>query len=123
VETQPTSSGDAPRALAPVLFSLEAARVAPNQPGRLSALLLGHGTLELRYYAPRGEDKQTPHTQDEIYVIASGQGSFVRAGERVPFQTGDALFVAAGVEHRFEAFSDDFATWVIFYGPQGGERP
>jgi len=31
------------------------------------------------------------------------------------------LFVPAGVEHRFENFSDDFATWVIFYGPEGGE--
>ena len=24
--------------------------------------------------------------------------------------------------HRFEEFSDDFATWVMFYGPEGGER-
>jgi hypothetical protein len=30
--------------------------------------------------------------------------------------------VAAGVQHRFEEFSDDFATWVIFYGPEGGEQ-
>lgn len=35
---------------------------------------------------------------------------------------GDTLFVAAGVTHRFEQFSDDFVTWVVFYGPQGGER-
>ena len=28
---------------------------------------------------------------------------------------------AAGVEHRFENFSDDFAVWVFFYGPEGGE--
>ena len=31
------------------------------------------------------------------------------------------LFVKAGHEHRFENFTDDFATWVIFYGPDGGE--
>jgi len=31
------------------------------------------------------------------------------------------LFVPARVEHRFEEFSDDFATWVIFWGPKGGE--
>jgi uncharacterized protein YjlB len=42
-------------------------------------------------------------------------------GQRVPFGPGDALFVAATVEHRFEDFSDDFATWVVFYGPRGGE--
>ena len=28
---------------------------------------------------------------------------------------------AAGEVHRFERFSDDFATWVFFYGPEGGE--
>jgi hypothetical protein len=27
------------------------------------------------------------------------------------------------VPHRFENFTDDFGTWVIFYGPEGGERP
>jgi hypothetical protein len=31
-------------------------------------------------------------------------------------------FVAAGVPHRFESCSDDFATWVVFWGPKGGER-
>jgi hypothetical protein len=32
------------------------------------------------------------------------------------------LFVAAGVPHRFEEFSRDFAAWVVFWGPKGGER-
>jgi uncharacterized protein YjlB len=32
------------------------------------------------------------------------------------------LFVPAGTTHRFEDFSADFATWVVFWGPQGGER-
>lgn len=35
---------------------------------------------------------------------------------------GDVLFAPAGIEHRFENFSDDFVTWVIFYGPVGGEK-
>ena len=34
---------------------------------------------------------------------------------------GDALFVRAGIVHRFEDFAADFATWVFFYGPEGGE--
>jgi len=25
------------------------------------------------------------------------------------------------MDHRFENFTDDFATWVIFYGEEGGE--
>jgi len=32
------------------------------------------------------------------------------------------LWVAAGVEHRFENFSADLAAWVVFYGPAGGEK-
>jgi mannose-6-phosphate isomerase-like protein (cupin superfamily) len=102
-------------------FGVAEACRAPNQPGRLSALLLKHGTMELRWYAPKGEDPQTPHDQDEIYVVASGSGTFLRAGERFSFGPGDALFVGARVEHRFIDFSDDFAVWVVFYGPAGGE--
>jgi mannose-6-phosphate isomerase-like protein (cupin superfamily) len=108
----------------PVRATLEAARVAPIPPGARSALLMQHGSMMLRYYAPRGAaDLQTPHDQDELYVIASGRGTFLVAGQRVPFEPGDVLFAAAGVEHRFEGFSDDFATWVVFYGPPGGEPP
>ncbi len=114
---------DASQPVLPARVSLDAARSAPLQPGRQSALLLAHGSFELRYYAPRGSDPQMPHTQDEVYVIGSGHGWFVRGDERVPFVAGDALLVAAGVVHRFEDFSDDFGTWVIFYGPEGGEHP
>jgi hypothetical protein len=26
------------------------------------------------------------------------------------------------MEHRFEDLGDEFGTWVMFYGPAGGER-
>lgn len=85
--------------------------------------LLQRGTLAVELYAPQGEDRQTPHSQDELYVVIAGHGEFVNGPERHPFQAGDVLFVPAGVEHRFVNFSDDFQTWVIFYGPEGGEQP
>lgn len=88
----------------------------------LYAVLLENGSMELGYYKPVGTDDQTPHEQDEIYIVQSGHGTFVRGGDKIPFATGDALFVAAGVEHRFVDFSDDFGCWVIFWGPPGGER-
>ncbi|HKA89263.1 MAG TPA: cupin domain-containing protein [Haliangiales bacterium] len=110
------------RATAPAHVALAAARVAPPAPGRQTPLLLEHGTLEVRFYQPRGSDAQSPHDRDEVYVVASGSGTFVRAGERFPFVAGDLLFVAAGVPHRFEEFGDDFGVWVMFYGPAGGER-
>lgn len=107
----------------PARYPLSDALTAVSDSTERAARLLRHGTLRLLYYAPRGADPQTPHTQDEVYIVASGQGTFVRADERVPFRAGDALFVAAGVAHRFEDFSDDFGAWVIFYGPEGGENP
>jgi hypothetical protein len=42
----------------------------------------------------------------------------MRNGERVPFGPGDMLFAAASEDHRFADFTDDFATWVLFYGPK-----
>ena len=90
--------------------------------GRRSAGILRHGSLEVRWYAPKGEDPQTPHDRDEIYIVASGHGTFVRGAERISFAANDLLFVPAKMEHRFEDFSGDFATWVVFWGPKGGER-
>lgn len=86
-----------------------------------STLLFEHGSLEVKIYAPRGEDLQTSHTRDELYVVTSGHGEFVNGGRRHSFAPGDTIFAPAGVAHRFEYFSDDFATWVFFYGPEGGE--
>ena len=103
------------------LITAAEAAAAPNAPGRLSALLLAHGTMQLRWFAPKGEDVQTPHDQDELYIIASGTGWLRRGAERVAFAAHDTLFVRAGEAHRFEETSADFATWVVFYGATGGE--
>jgi len=84
-------------------------------------VLMEHGSMELGFYKPDKVDPQKPHAQDEIYVVQSGSGYFVCGDERKPFETGEALFVPAGVVHRFEDFSNDFAAWVVFYGPDGGE--
>ena len=82
---------------------------------------LRHGTMRVGLYAPRGSDPQEPHRQDELYIVSSGHGMFAKKDERRRVGPQDVLFVEAGVPHRFEAFSDDFATWVIFWGPDGGE--
>jgi mannose-6-phosphate isomerase-like protein (cupin superfamily) len=80
-----------------------------------------HGSMSVGYYAPVGTDPQQPHRRDEIYIIHTGTGELLVAGERSNFSAGDVFFVASGVEHRFENFSSDFATWVVFWGPPGGE--
>lgn len=84
--------------------------------------LFKHGTLVVEFYKPDKVDSQTSHNRDEVYVVVSGTGVFSNDGRKWKFKPGDFLFVPAGVEHRFEKFSKDFATWVFFYGPVGGER-
>ncbi len=91
------------------------------QPDRMFLELFRHGSMSLEIYAPVGHDPQQPHEQDEIYVVISGQGIFQNGDVQHPFQASDFLFVPAGVEHRFLQFSEDFQTWVMFYGPKGGE--
>ncbi len=58
---------------------------------------------------------------DEIYFVITGSGEYICRESRQRFGPTDILFAAAGVEHRFENFSDDLALWVMFYGPEGGE--
>jgi mannose-6-phosphate isomerase-like protein (cupin superfamily) len=99
----------------------ELQRQLPGPAGQRFAVALERGSLSIELYAPRGSDPQQPHTRDEVYVVVSGRGEFVNGAERHAFAPGDLLFVAAGVEHRFEQFSDDLAVWVVFYGPEGGD--
>ena len=78
--------------------------------------LLEKADFDVGIYRPDEIDAQTPHARDEIYIVASGTGTFFCAGEWEKFGPGDVFFVAAGVEHRFENFSKDFSTWVVFIG-------
>lgn len=88
---------------------------------------LAHGSMIVELFAPStsglGKDIQTPHQQDELYVVQRGRSDFIRDNQTTSVGPGDVLFVPAGAHHRFENFSADFVTWVVFYGPQGGELP
>jgi len=104
----------------------DALKAVPTMESKPFANLFNHGSLQVEIYAPKGTDLQKPHSRDELYIVASGTGWFVCQDEdedrRMQFSPGDALFAAAGEVHRFEDFSDDFVVWVMFYGPEGGER-
>lgn len=103
-------------------MTIEGAKEAlENEKGQVFTTLLQHGSLSVEYFSPRAIDTQQPHKQDELYIIASGEAIFNRNGEKVNCRKGDMLFVPAGMNHQFENFTDDFATWVIFYGKCGGE--
>lgn len=107
--------------LSDLLRQIPGAPSAQWPQGERYAQAFAHGSMSLGLYAPVGADPQKPHSRDEIYIIHEGSGTLVIAGVRHPFSAGDAFFVGAGVEHRFEDFPAGFCCWVVFWGPPGGE--
>jgi mannose-6-phosphate isomerase-like protein (cupin superfamily) len=100
---------------------IEALSALQSHEGKTFLQLFQHGTMSVEIYQPQGRDGQQPHQQDEVYIVISGSGLFQNGLEKHPFGPGDFLFVPAGMEHRFLDFTEDFKTWVIFYGAKGGE--
>jgi mannose-6-phosphate isomerase-like protein (cupin superfamily) len=90
-------------------------------PGNLAVSILTHFSLAVEFYKPVGRDAQKPHNRDEVYFVTRGHGLLFDGEKRQPVQVGSFIFVPAGREHRFEEFSNDFAVWLAFYGPKGGE--
>src|SRR5438045_9531048 len=85
----------------------EAQSLLPTSEGKRSATVFEHGSLQVKLYAPRGADKQSPHTRDAIYVIARGEGWFVSGGKRHPCSPPDVLLAQRGVGHRVGDRCDD----------------
>ena len=61
-------------------------------------------------------DPQSPHGEDELYVVMSGRATVSIAGETQPIQPGSVIFVAAHVEHRFVDIEERLVLLVMF-GP------
>src|SRR5688500_7611435 len=99
----------------------DALSTGPPPAGNLAVPIFGHGSLAVEMYQPQGADPQTAHNRDEVYLIARGRAQFFNGTDRFEVHTGSFIFVAARQRHRFEDFSSDFAAWVFFYGPIGGE--
>jgi len=113
--------------IAQALGQIPGAPTALYPDGAPSVVTLANGNMTLKVFQPsvnpQGRDIQQPHTQDELYLVYGGSAEIVIRGERFSACVGDAFFVPAGAIHCFEKFSSDFVTWVVFYGPQGGENP
>ena len=93
----------------------------PGPAGEHFGTALTRGSLRLLLSLPVSPNQQRPHEQDELYFAVQGKGVLVHDGQRTPFSAGDAMFVAAGIDHHFADFTQDLAVWVVFCGPAGGE--
>jgi len=61
-----------------------------------------------------GVDSQSPHTEDEIYVVTSGRAVLESDGERAEVGPGSVVYVPAGEVHRFVDVTQDLALLVLF---------
>lgn len=68
-----------------------------------------------------GVDTQSPHTEDEIYVVTSGRASLQTPSGTAEVAPGAVIFVPAGEEHRFVSVTEDLTLLVVF-GPAYGSR-
>lgn len=66
-----------------------------------------------------GVDGQQPHTEDEVYVVASGRARFVTDSDDVEVGPGSVLYVPAAETHRFTDVSEDLSVVVVFAPAQG----
>lgn len=61
-------------------------------------------------------DPQSPHTEDELYVVMAGRGRIVVGDDEAPVGPGSVVFVGAGVPHRFIDIAERLVILVVF-GP------
>ena len=66
-----------------------------------------------------GVDEQSPHTEDEAYVVLAGRARFTAGQDTREVAPGDTIFVGAGVSHRFHDISDELRLIVLFAPPEG----
>jgi mannose-6-phosphate isomerase-like protein (cupin superfamily) len=104
------------------LSDLEAARASA---GRLYHEFLSVPDLSGGLYVlePGATDPQSPHTEDELYIVMSGRATVTVAAERRLVGPGSVVFVAAGVEHRFVDIEERLVVLVVFGPAESSRRP
>ena len=67
-----------------------------------------------------GADSQSPHGEDEVYVVTAGAADLEVDGRRTAVRPGSVAYVPARVPHRFVDVTDDLEVAVVFAPPESG---
>ncbi len=62
------------------------------------------------------EDPQSPHAEDELYVVMAGRARVTVGDDAREIRVGTVIFVGAGVSHRFHDIEERLVLLVAF-GP------
>ena len=75
------------------------------------------------YILPGGEtDTQTPHAEDEVYIVMRGEGRVQVGDEHAAIGPGSVVYVARDIDHRFYDYTSDLEILVIFAPAYTGRR-
>ena len=69
-----------------------------------------------------GTDDQTPHDEDEIYVVVGGRAILNSDGATAAVQAGSVIYVPAGENHAFTQITEDLTLLVIFAPAEGSRQ-
>jgi mannose-6-phosphate isomerase-like protein (cupin superfamily) len=109
VDEPPTETFDVP--------ALEVARAElQGRTGELYLEFLRRDSLSCGLYVlePGADDPQTPHQEDEVYVVLAGRARLTVAGRDRPVGPGSVVFVARTVPHRFADVTERLSVLVLF---------
>ena len=94
------------------------AGAAPNYVETLRTKDMSAGT----YSIPAGGiDDQSPHREDEIYVVTTGRARILTPAAEAEVGPGSVIFVPAGEEHHFVDVTEDLTLLVLFAPPYSGQ--
>jgi mannose-6-phosphate isomerase-like protein (cupin superfamily) len=103
--------------------ALEAARAElQERTGELHLEFLRRDSLSCGLYVlePGADDPQTPHQEDEVYVVLAGRARLTVAGRDQPVGPGSVVFVARTVPHRFADVTERLSVLVLFAPAESG---
>ena len=97
-------------------FSLSDLLAAAARQPRVYAEILRVPALSAGVYelAAGSDDRQKPHSEDEVYVVLCGRAKATVNGQTATVNTGSLLYVPALVPHHFHDIEDDLTVLVLF---------
>lgn len=70
------------------------------------------------FLAAGAEDRQSPHSEDEVYYVVSGEAKIRIGTEDHPVRPGSVVYVQANAPHRFHSIARDLTVLVVFAPPE-----
>jgi quercetin dioxygenase-like cupin family protein len=99
--------------LTEILGEMNQQRAGSAQPYR-EFLRVPAMSAGLYVLAAGATDHQKPHREDEIYYVIRGRARFKAGSEDREVSTGNVIFVAAEVSHRFYDITEELSILVMF---------